>query len=63
MVPMQRISITSSVVNYNPAHGEVYWIQHYVIKFVSDLRQLVGFLRVFRKPDPEYPVKTTERYT
>ena len=22
----------------NPAHGEVYSIQHYVIKFVSDLR-------------------------
>ena len=23
-----------------PAHGEVYLIQHYVIKFVSDLRQV-----------------------
>ena len=29
-----------------PAHGEVYSIQHYVIKFVSDLQQIVGFLRV-----------------
>jgi hypothetical protein len=26
--------------------GEMYLIQHYVIKFVSDLRQVSGFLRV-----------------
>ena len=25
------------VVSSNPAHGEVYSIQHYLIKFVSDL--------------------------
>jgi hypothetical protein len=32
--------------------GEVYSIQHYVIKFVSDLQQIDGFLRVlpFRPP-------------
>jgi hypothetical protein len=30
----------------------VYSIQHYVIKFVSDLRQVGGFLRVFRFPPP-----------
>ena len=30
----------------NPVHGEVYSIQHYVIKFVSDLRQIRGFLSV-----------------
>ena len=29
-----------------PAHGEVYSIQHYVIKFVSDLRQVGRFLWV-----------------
>ena len=28
----------------------VYSIQHYVIKFVIDLRQISGFLRVFRFP-------------
>ena len=28
----------------NPVHGEVYSIQHYVIKFVSDFRQVGGFL-------------------
>ena len=27
----------------NPVNGEVYPIQHYVIKFVSDLRQVGGF--------------------
>jgi hypothetical protein len=30
----------------NPAHGEVYLIQHKVIRFASDLRQVGGFLRV-----------------
>jgi hypothetical protein len=32
--------ITTKVVNSNPVYGEVYSIQHYVIKFVSDLRQV-----------------------
>ena len=32
--------------------GEVYLIQHYVIKFVSDLRQVGGFLQVLRLPPP-----------
>ena len=35
-----------------PARGKVYSIQHYVIKFVSDLRQVSGFLRVLRLPSP-----------
>ena len=38
------------VVSSNPAHGEVYSIQFYVIKFVSDLRQVSDFLRVLRCP-------------
>jgi hypothetical protein len=42
---MQSVSITTKVVSLNPAHGEVYSIQPYVIKFVSDLRQVSGFLR------------------
>jgi hypothetical protein len=33
-------------------HGEVYLIQHYVIKFVSGLRQTGGFLRVLQFPPP-----------
>ena len=36
----------------NPDHGEAYSIQHYVIKFVSDLRQVGGFLRENRFPPP-----------
>ena len=43
----------------NPAHGEVYSIHHYVIKFVSDLRQVSGFFRVLRFPSQ---IKLTVRY-
>jgi hypothetical protein len=37
---------TTNVVASNPAHGEVYSIQHYVIKFVSDFQQVGGVLQV-----------------
>jgi hypothetical protein len=33
---------------YESTHGEVYLIQLYVIKFVSDLPLVDGFLRVFQ---------------
>jgi hypothetical protein len=36
--------LKTQVVSSNPAHGEVYSLEHYVIKFVSDLRQISGFL-------------------
>jgi hypothetical protein len=52
MVPVQLVPITTKIVSSNRAHGEVYSIQHYVIKFVSDLRQVGGFLRVFLFPPP-----------
>ena len=45
-LPMQSEPITTKVVSSKPVQGEVYLIQHYVIKFVSDLRQVGGFLRV-----------------
>ena len=48
---MQSVPITANVVNSNPAHGEVYSIQHYVIKFVSDLRRLVVFPGYSNKTD------------
>jgi len=32
---MQSVLITTKVVNSNPAHGEVYSMQYYLIKFVS----------------------------
>jgi hypothetical protein len=35
---VQSVPITTKVVSSNPVHGKVYSIQHYVIKFVSDLR-------------------------
>jgi hypothetical protein len=35
-VPVQSVPMTTKVVSSNPVHGEVYKIQHYVIKFVSD---------------------------
>jgi hypothetical protein len=37
---VQSMPITTKVVSSNPAHGEVYSIQLYVIKFVSDMRQV-----------------------
>ena len=43
-VPMQSVPITTNAVSLNPAHIEVYSIQHYVLKFVSDLWQVCGFL-------------------
>ena len=42
---MQSVPITTKVVNSNPAHDKVFLIQHYVIKFVSDLQQVSGFLQ------------------
>jgi hypothetical protein len=44
-LPMQSVNITIEVLSLNPAHAEVYLIQHYVIKFVSELQQVGGFLR------------------
>jgi len=41
---MKSVPITTKVVRPNPVHGEVYSIQHYVIKCVSNLRQVGGFL-------------------
>jgi hypothetical protein len=52
-LPVQLVPITTKAVSSNPAHGRVYSIQHYVIKFVSELRQVgAAFLRVVRFPPP-----------
>ena len=50
-LPTQPVPITTNV-NSNLAHGEVYAIKHFVIKFVSDLRQVGGFLGVLPFPPP-----------
>jgi hypothetical protein len=42
----------TKVASLNPAHGKVYLIQHYVMKLVSDLPQVGGFLRLRRFPPP-----------
>ena len=45
-------------VSSNPANGEVYSIQHCVIKFVSDLQHVGGFLRVLKFPPPTKLIAT-----
>ena len=40
------LPLVSSNSFFDPVHVEVYTIQHYVIKFVSDWRQVGEFLRV-----------------
>jgi hypothetical protein len=47
-LPMQSVPITTNVVSSNSTQA----MQHYVIKFVSDLRQVGGFLLVLRFPPP-----------
>ena len=49
-LPMLSVPITTNVVSSNHDRGEVYSIQHYVIKFVSDLA--CGFLLLLRFPPP-----------
>jgi hypothetical protein len=51
-IPVQSVHIATKVVSSNAAHGEVYSIQYSVIKFVSDLRQVGGFLQVLLFPPP-----------
>ena len=41
---MQSVPLTL----FKPRSGKVYFIQHYVIKFISDLRHVDGFLWVLR---------------
>jgi len=57
-LPVQSVPITTNVVSSNPIHGKVYSIQHYVTKFVSDLRYVGDFLQVLWFPPP---IKLTAR--
>ena len=45
---------------FESCSGEVYSIQHYVMKLVGDLRQVGGFLRILRFPPPRYKSKIVE---
>jgi hypothetical protein len=51
---VQSVPSTNKFVSSNPVHGKVYSIKHYVIKFVSDLRQVSGI--------PVSPTNKTDRY-
>ena len=49
-LPVQLVLITTEVVSSNPGRGEEYLKQHYVIKFVGDLRKVGCILWVLRFP-------------
>jgi hypothetical protein len=52
---MLSVPITTNAVGSNPAHGMVYSIKHYVIKFFSHLQQVGGFLQLlFLIIKPQY---------
>jgi hypothetical protein len=51
---VQSVPIPAKVVSSNNVHGKVYSIQYYVIKFVSDLRQVCDFF-------PGTPVTSTNK--
>ena len=53
-LPVKSVTITTYFVSSIPTHGQVYLIQHFVHKFISDLRQVGGFL-------PGTPVSSTNR--
>jgi len=53
-LPMPSVPITTKVVSSNPAHDEVYSIQHYVIKFIFYFRHAVWFF-------PGTPVSSTNK--
>jgi hypothetical protein len=56
---LQSVPITTNVVSSNHANDEVYSIQHYVIKFVSDLGQVSG---LFNPGTPHSSNNKTDRH-
>ena len=61
-LPVQSVPLATKVVSSTPVNGEVYTIQHYVM-FVSDLRQVSGFLRVIRFTPPiKLPARIKLKY-
>jgi hypothetical protein len=45
-LPVPSLPITTNVLSLNLAHGEVCSIQHYVMKFVGDLRRVSGLRQI-----------------
>ena len=62
---MKSVTITTNVVSMNLVHGEVYSIQPYVIKLVSDLRLVGGFLQVYQRSNSQVrhiPPKMSDKF-
>ena len=55
---MPSVPITTNSVSSKSAYGDVYSKQHYMIKFVSDLRQAGGFLG----GNPVFSTNETDRH-
>ena len=53
-LPVQSMHITTKDASSNLAHGEVYSIQHYVIKFAAEL--------CFSPGTPIFPTNKTDRH-
>jgi len=48
------VLVTDKVMSSNSGHGEMYSIQHYLIKFVSGLCHISGFLCVLQQNQPSW---------
>ena len=59
---MQSLATTIKVASPNPANGDVYSIQHYVIKFVTDFQLVGGFLRVLQFHNNPHPNPVSLKY-
>ena len=57
-LPAQSVPSTTDIVSENPGHGEVYSIQHYVIKLVSYLPD-VGWCLLVLRFSPSIQLTTT----
>ena len=51
-LPVQSVPNHHLCCEFKSCSGEVYLIQHYMIKFVRDLRHVGGLLRLLRFPPP-----------
>jgi hypothetical protein len=54
---VQLVLVTTEVVSSNPGRGEEYLKQHYVIKFVGDLRKVGCVLWELRFPQTSQTIR------
>ena len=56
-------AISTKDVSSNPVHGELYYMQHNVIMFVSDWRKIDGFQRALQfSPTMKLPATVLLKY-